>query len=445
MPKISQLPPGTSLAGTEMVPDVQSGATVRTTPSAIATYVLGQLPDLQVEVKDANFEILNSVDTTKVAKFSAAAISPATTRTFDFPDVSGTLSLTSQVREKLSSPRVYWVRQGGNNNNDGLTYATAFATPQHAVDIILNTLDTSGHFCYINIADSATTGVQITNLPIGGGGIVFRGDNLSPISWSKSGGNLIEAFYNAIVYVQGFDLSTSVSGRCILSSAGATVIVSNTNYGACASAHNEAANMGTIVLGTRTIHGNAVSHIHVPNDGLVLDNNNVVTISGTPSFSAYYAGLSNGCLEAIGTSYIGSATGRKFFVHYNGSIRTDTNNPNLFPGDTNNYDISKGGVYDYLSGISPTVNTSDSEIVGDSGSVIIVDTTAGNITRTLPAANVSYGVNYTYKKIVAANILIISASGSDLIDGLSSQQLSSQWSSLAIYCDGSSWYITSMI
>ena len=98
MPKISQLPPGTVLTGPEMIPDVQSGVTVRTTPSAVAAYVLGQLPDLPVEVKDANFEILNSVDTTKVAKFSAAAISPATTRTFDFPDVSGVLVILDAVQ-----------------------------------------------------------------------------------------------------------------------------------------------------------------------------------------------------------------------------------------------------------------------------------------------------------------------------------------------------------
>ena len=81
-----------------MVPDVQSGVTVRTTPSAVATYVLGQLPDLLVQVKDANFEILNAADPTKVAKFSAAAISPATEQTFAFPDVSGTFVILDAVQ-----------------------------------------------------------------------------------------------------------------------------------------------------------------------------------------------------------------------------------------------------------------------------------------------------------------------------------------------------------
>jgi len=112
MPKISQLDPGSALAGLEMIPDVQSGVTVRTTPSAVATYVLGQLPDLPVEVKDANFEILNSVDTTKVARFSAAAISPATTRSYTLPNANGTLALTSDITQYLPITRQVFASSG---------------------------------------------------------------------------------------------------------------------------------------------------------------------------------------------------------------------------------------------------------------------------------------------------------------------------------------------
>ncbi len=41
--KISALPGGTTLAGTEAMPAVQSAATVKTTPAAIATYVSANL------------------------------------------------------------------------------------------------------------------------------------------------------------------------------------------------------------------------------------------------------------------------------------------------------------------------------------------------------------------------------------------------------------------
>src|ERR1044071_6217606 len=40
--KISALPAGTTLGGTEAIPAVQSAATVKTTPSAISTYVRSQ-------------------------------------------------------------------------------------------------------------------------------------------------------------------------------------------------------------------------------------------------------------------------------------------------------------------------------------------------------------------------------------------------------------------
>jgi hypothetical protein len=46
--KISALPAGTTLAGTEAIPAVQSAATVKTTPSALSTYVVGQLTSANV-------------------------------------------------------------------------------------------------------------------------------------------------------------------------------------------------------------------------------------------------------------------------------------------------------------------------------------------------------------------------------------------------------------
>lgn len=46
--KISALPAGTTLGGTEPIPAVQSAATVRTTPAALSTYVVGQLTSANV-------------------------------------------------------------------------------------------------------------------------------------------------------------------------------------------------------------------------------------------------------------------------------------------------------------------------------------------------------------------------------------------------------------
>ena len=52
-------------------------------------------------------------------------------------------------------------------------------------------------------------------------------------------------------------------------------------------------------------------------------------------------------------------------------------------------------------------------------SVILVDTTGGNITVTLPLSSHIYGWRWTVKKIAAGNTLTVAATSPDTIDGAS--------------------------
>jgi len=49
--------------------------------------------------------------------------------------------------------------------------------------------------------------------------------------------------------------------------------------------------------------------------------------------------------------------------------------------------------------------------------IVLVDTTAGSVTVTLPDARAHAGKIYDIKKIPAANTLTVQASGSDTVDG----------------------------
>ena len=82
MPKISDLPAGATVDGTEKVPAVQGGVTVYLTQAQLAALVT---------LTDSNFTITDNGDTTKKAKFEISGIATATTRTFTLPDASGTL------------------------------------------------------------------------------------------------------------------------------------------------------------------------------------------------------------------------------------------------------------------------------------------------------------------------------------------------------------------
>ena len=76
-----------------------------------------------------------------------------------------------------------------------------------------------------------------------------------------------------------------------------------------------------------------------------------------------------------------------------------------------------------------------------SDNTIHFDTTAAGYTLTLPAASGNAGLEYSVKKLVAANTLTIDANASETIDGALTLVLSSQYDAVQIKCDGSNWHV----
>jgi len=79
-----------------------------------------------------------------------------------------------------------------------------------------------------------------------------------------------------------------------------------------------------------------------------------------------------------------------------------------------------------------------------SDAVVVCDGTSAAFTVTLPAANgVSAGKQYVVKKIdSSSHAITVAAAGTDTIDGLATQVISSQWNSMTLIGDGSShWYL----
>ena len=70
---------------------------------------------------------------------------------------------------------------------------------------------------------------------------------------------------------------------------------------------------------------------------------------------------------------------------------------------------------------------------------IDVDTTAGNVTITLPDVAKSIGRRVEVTKIVAANTLTLASA--DLIDGSASVAWTSQWQSMTVVSRGDTWRI----
>lgn len=82
-----------------------------------------------------------------------------------------------------------------------------------------------------------------------------------------------------------------------------------------------------------------------------------------------------------------------------------------------------------------------SETVRPSDDFLLVDTTTGSVTLTLPLAASVRGQWLVIKKLVAANTLTVQGSGADLVDGVASVAWTSQYEVRRLYAGPDAWHL----
>ena len=254
------------------------------------------------------------------------------------------------AREKLTAARAYYVRSDGNDSNDGLANSSggAFLTAQKAVDTVAS-LDLGIYDATIYLgATTWTAGTTLKTL-IGAGQCIIRGINADSSSTiiSTTANDCFGGVFVGQYSIQYLKLQTTTSGRGLRAQgAGAVIRFNNLNFGACAQG-NMAALVGGYIdatSSTYTISGNAQAHIEANDTANVRISSAAVTLSGTPAFSTafIFAGRVSSVL-AVGTSFSGSATGKRYDVNSNAVITT-LGGVTFLPGDTSGT-FSNGGVY----------------------------------------------------------------------------------------------------
>jgi len=261
-------------------------------------------------------------------------------------------NLLAQGIERLTGGRTYYVATTGIDTNDGRTAGTPFRTIQRAVDVVLRTLDCQGFDVEIKVADGTYNESVSVNGPLlngGAFGLFIHGNATTAANCvisATDGDHALEAVNGALIRLGGFKLQTAGAGDCLSATFNATIIsswVGTLEFGPSAGSHF-AANANANILWTTDyrITGSATSHWHSVNGGVIVIGGQVVTLVGTPNFSAYFCGVSHGLVSCNIVTFSGAATGLRFVCHVNGTIvaASRTQLPGDQPGRLDN-----GGVY----------------------------------------------------------------------------------------------------
>jgi hypothetical protein len=205
---------------------------------------------------------------------------------------------------------------------------------------------------------------------------------------------------------------------------------------------------------TNVFFGSGVQRSNIPGPGIAY------TINGSGAYDANYAGgnitIAGGKGTGAGTpgSIIfataqstspGSALqnlSERARIDANGNLGIGNNTPSamLHVSGTGRFDntVTTSG---HRSAIR---NVSGNTTIGDTDEYIFVNTTSTSVTITLPTAIGRDGQIYTIKRINAgSNPVTITNNSSQLIDGMNSVLLTSQWAFITVVANGSTWMIVS--
>jgi hypothetical protein len=267
-------------------------------------------------------------------------------------DDSGNMSGVGTIngytpREVLTANRTYYIRSDGSDSNTGLanTSGGAFLTVQKAIDTAYG-LDLNGFNVMISVGAGTYTGANTISSPwVGKGSVSVVGAGSTTII-STTGASCFRAEgFGVTITLQNMKLQTTTSGVCIQTIRGAVIRWSGIEFGVCAGFHVEAVGQSqAYAFGDYTISGGAVAHLHANNYSSITVAGQTVTLTGTPAFSAWFAGVAFGNVTIASTTFVGSATGARYLAHKTGVIETAGAGATYFPGNATG-STATGGQY----------------------------------------------------------------------------------------------------
>lgn len=239
---------------------------------------------------------------------------------------------TLAIRTRLAVPTNFFVNTGGSDSNTCLSSALptppgngACATIQGVVNKIYS-IDANGQGIGINCAASQTfTG------PVNLYGPVLNPSYPAPITLNcnnstinVTGSHAIQVGQGAYLQIINTVLKTTTSGNCLEAYQNGQIFLSGgVVFNGCAGFDMEGFGQGYfVVAGGYTISGNSGGHLHLTTGTVFNAAAVTITLTGSPTWSNWFMGLSQSSAAFSSVTFTGSGVGQRYLAHKASSIDT---------------------------------------------------------------------------------------------------------------------------
>lgn len=260
----------------------------------------------------------------------------------------------SDVRERLTANRTYYVRTDGNNANNGLsnTAGGAFLTVQMAIDEVSGKLDLGNFDVTIQVADGTYPDVVILKgYAASAGRVTIRGNPTTPanVFFSAASGKTLENIRGtrATYIFNGFKVANTNGYSFFFEGRGIFVEFQNIDFGASFSHIIAGHGAYVTAVGTSNVTGGATVGFWATRQGLLYMSSTTLVYLNSPAFSARHFNASEaGWLDAFGMTFTngGTVTGKRYEVDGVAGIFTNGGGASYLPGSVAGT-VTNGGVY----------------------------------------------------------------------------------------------------
>jgi hypothetical protein len=249
---------------------------------------------------------------------------------------------TTNVRQLLGADTTYYVSTSGNDTTGDGSVGTPWATIQHAIDYLVEFVDTATYNVTIQLVDGTYTDSGTVLKTVNGAGkVTIQGnsaDNTDVIVNSSNHNFRVEACGTPYVLQYMTLRNSGTNKNCVQATLGANINLKEVSVDATNSTGSYSyifLSQSTALIGlTDCEFGGDCNSVLRCQGGTINCYNTDFTLNGTCDWAyAFYLSSEFGGLLGMNITFNGSGTGKRYSISINSYARISTTSTTYFPGD----------------------------------------------------------------------------------------------------------------